>query len=196
MPKDLKDVSKNLEQMVKNATAQTASMQRESAEKTTRMAQMEQRLKTQREAAQRAVSKPRKISIDLGGGTLAQVSTETVNWIVRRAGDWSGDGFWAHNVDLMQGLPHLVLGSLAYVAEMATRRTEKGGEVVFPSGTRLLISEFAKLFSQLGFANLARAVRTRMADGKVTAAEKTALQAENAVLQQKLREAQAAAKKT
>lgn len=195
MAEDLKATEKRLGDMVRQATAQTAAMERTSTERAARMAQMETRLKGSKDMAMKAVSKPTRIAVDLGGGTLAQLSTETLNWIIRRGGDWSGDGFLAHNVDLLQGLPHLILGSLTYVAEMATRKTERAGEAVFPSPTRQVLSEFAKIFSQLGFSNLTRAIRVRMQDGKQTVATNAALQAENEALQQKVKDLQAAAAK-
>ena len=190
MADDLKTTEKKLQDMVKAASGQTAALERRMDERNARVAQLEQRVASQKAMAMKAVAKPTKIAIDLGGGVLAQVSTETFNWIVRKGGKWSKDGFLAHNVDLLQGLPHLLLGSLAYVAEMATRKTEKGGEPQFPSPTRQTLSEFAKIFAQLGFSNLTRAVRTRMKDASETVTENDALRAENEAVRSKLKEAE------
>jgi hypothetical protein len=58
-------------------------------------------------------------------------------------------------------MPHFVLGLGIYIAEMATRKDpmDRGNELV--SSKREVLSEAAKLFSQLGFSNLMRAMRVR-----------------------------------
>ena len=115
-------------------------------------------------AVLRKESKAHRVAIDFGGGVVAQASTELMNWGIRAIGRWSKDGFWANHVDLLQGAPHFVLGLGLYFAEMLTRNDPKGGgEWVTP--TREVISEASKIFGQLGFSNLMRAMRVRWGDG-------------------------------
>ncbi len=132
-------------------------------------------------------SKAHRVAVDLGGGSIAQVSTELINWSLRALGRWSKDGFVAQNIDLLQGAPHFVIGLGLYIAEMATRKdpTDRGNELV--SAHREVLSEAAKLFSQLGFSNLMRAVRVRYIDGKAQAVDYAALQAEKQVLENRLK---------
>lgn len=106
-----------------------------------------------------------RIAVDLGGGSVAQVSTELINWGVRALGAWSGDGFWAQNVDLLQGGPHFFMGLGAYILEMATRK-DPTENLELPSTSREVLSEAAKIFSQLGLNNVVRALRVRWEDGK------------------------------
>ena len=136
-------------------------------------------------------SKVHRVAVDMGGGTVAQVSTELINLAVRAAGRWSKDGFFAQNVDVLQGAPHFVLGLGLYIAEMATRKdpADSGGEL--PSTTREVWSEATKLFAQLGFSNLARAIRVRYAEGKQEQLDHAALNAEYRELQKKYLELQA-----
>ena len=101
-------------------------------------------------------SKTRRVGIDLGGGIVAQGFTELLNYGVRAAADYSKDGFWAKQVDMMQSIPHMVMGTLTYLAEILTR-----DHTVLPNWKRELVSEASKIFSQLGFANLTRAIRVR-----------------------------------
>lgn len=105
-----------------------------------------------------------RVAVDFGGGVIAQTSTELINWGLRALGKWSGDGFWANNVDLLQGAPHFILGLAIYFAEMLTRGEPKEGKAEWVSGTREVMSEAAKIFGQLGFSNLMRAVRVRWAE--------------------------------
>ena len=127
-------------------------------------------------------SKVHRVAVDMGGGTVAQVSTELINLAVRAAGRWSKDGFFAQNVDVLQGAPHLILGSALYFGDMLTRKNGKP-----PSMPREIFSEFAKLFSQLGFANLVRAARVRYHDGKRKAGDYDALLAEKTEIERKLK---------
>lgn len=130
-------------------------------------------------------SRAHRVTVDFGGGTIAQVSTELLNWGVRAMGRWSPDGFVAQNNDILQSAPHWLLGLGIYIAEMATR---KNGE--FPSTTREVVSEASKLFAQLGFSNLVRALRVRYSDGKQKDLDIAALQAEKAELQKRLQQIQ------
>lgn len=120
-------------------------------------------------------TKTRIWTVDLGGGTIAQVSTELINWGIRAAGRWSGDGWWARQNDLLQSLPHVVLGSLVYIAELATRADPAK---MMPSATRAVVSEASKLFAQLGFSKLVAAVRARYVDGQAATADVAAMRAE------------------
>lgn len=132
-------------------------------------------------------SKAHRVAVDMGGGSLAQTSTELINWGMRALGRWSHDGFFAHNVDLLQGGPHFVLGLGLYILEMATRKdpADNGGEL--PSTTREVVSEATKIFAQLGFNNVVRALRVRYADGQRQALDYEALLAEKEELAAKLR---------
>ena len=141
-------------------------------------------------AVLRKESKAHRVAIDFGGGVVAQASTELMNWGIRAIGRWSKDGFWANNVDLLQGAPHFVLGLGLYFAEMLTRNDPKGGgEWVTP--TREVISEASKIFGQLGFSNLMRAMRVRWGDGKKREVAYQAIAQEKAQLEAKLAQYQA-----
>ena len=136
-------------------------------------------------AVLRKESKAHRVAIDFGGGVVAQASTELMNWGIRAIGRWSKDGFWANNVDLLQGAPHFVLGLGLYFSEMLTRNDPKGGgEWVTP--TREVISEASKIFGQLGFSNLMRAMRVRWGDGKKREVAYQAIAQEKAQLEAKL----------
>lgn len=128
-------------------------------------------------------SKAHRIAVDMGGGTAAQASTELINWGVRALGRWSKDGFFANNVDILQGGPHFFLGLGLYILEMATR---KDSTDELPSTTREVISEATKVFAQLGFNNVVRALRIRYADGKRQAVDFEALSAERDDLKRQL----------
>jgi hypothetical protein len=121
-----------------------------------------------------------RVSVDLGAGTVASVSTELINWGVRAVGEWSGNGYFARNVDLLQSLPHFLIGLTVYIAEVATR----GGKL--PSMRRELVSEFGKLFATLGFANLIRVLRGRMAESKQKSLSYEQLAKDKAALEAKL----------
>ena len=141
-------------------------------------------------AVLRKESKAHRVAIDFGGGVVAQASTELMNWGIRAIGRWSKDGFWANNVDLLQGAPHFVLGLGLYFSEMLTRNDPKGGgEWVTP--TREVISEASKIFGQLGFSNLMRAMRVRWGDGKKREVAYQAIAQEKAALESKLAALQA-----
>lgn len=127
-------------------------------------------------------SKAHRVAVDLGGGSIAQVSTEVINLGVRALGRWSPDGWLGQNSDFMQGAPHFILGLGIYIAEMASRKNME-----LPSTTREVISEASKLFSQLGFSNLVRALRVRYGDNKQKDLDMQALAAEKAELERRLK---------
>lgn len=133
-------------------------------------------------------TKTRVWTVDLGGGAIAQVSTELINLGIRAAGRWSGNGWWARQNDLLQSLPHIVLGALTYIAELATRPDPAK---MLPSPTRAVISEAAKLFTQLGFSKLFAAVRGRYADGQTATTDLAAARAENEALKRRLTQLEA-----
>jgi hypothetical protein len=163
------------------ATAeQQAALEREEKERKERA---DKSNANQNKLAQRLLAKEtrsHRIAVDFGGGLIAQVSTELINYFVRLAGEWSHDGWTAKNVDLLQGAPHLIFGSAMYFGDMLLRKNGKP-----PSMPREVFSEFAKLFSQLGFSNLVRAARVRYNDGKRKAGDYDALVAENAEIKRK-----------
>ena len=118
-----------------------------------------------KERAKDQTTKTHRVAVDLGGGAIAQVSTEMLNWGIRSLGDWSGKDSWLKkNSDILQGAPHLMVGLAVYLTELLTRPKEK-----LPSLGREIASEAANVFTHLGFANLWRALRIRWDDGKVDA---------------------------
>ena len=159
-------------------------------ERQARLSSEQSRIEKFKTAVLRKESKAHRVAIDFGGGVVAQASTELMNWGIRAIGRWSKDGFWANNVDLLQGAPHFVLGLGLYFAEMLTRSDPKGGgEWVTP--TREVISEASKIFGQLGFSNLMRAMRVRWGDGKKREVAYQAIAQEKAALESKLAALQA-----
>jgi cell division septum initiation protein DivIVA len=131
--------------------------------------------------------KAHRVAVDMSGGSIAQVSTELINWGVRAIGRWSKDGFFASNVDLLQGGPHFFLGLGLYILEMATRKDPADNNGELPNTTREVLSEATKIFAQLGFNNVVRALRVRYVDGKRQALDYEALLAEKQALEQKLK---------
>ncbi len=132
-------------------------------------------------------SKAHRIAVDMGGGSIAQASTELINWGMRALGRWSKDGFIASNVDLLQGGPHFFLGLGLYILEMATRKDPADNNGELPSTSREVMSEATKVFSQLGLNNVVRALRIRYADGKKQAIDYDALLAEKEDLEKRLK---------
>ena len=132
-------------------------------------------------------SKAHRIAVDMGGGSIAQASTELINWGMRALGRWSKDGFIASNVDLLQGGPHFFLGLGLYILEMATRKDPADNNGELPSTSREVMSEATKVFSQLGLNNVVRALRIRYADGKKQAVDYDALLAEKEDLEKRLK---------
>ena len=64
-----------------------------------------------KERAKDQTTKTHRVAVDLGGGAIAQVSTEMLNWGIRSLGDWSGKDSWLKkNSDILQGAPHLMVG--------------------------------------------------------------------------------------
>lgn len=141
------------------------------------------------QTAEQKMTKGHRVAVDFGGGMIGQVSTELLNLGVRAIARWSPDSWFGQNSDILQGAPHFVLGLGIYIAEMASRKN-----MVLPTTNREVISEAAKLFSQLGFTNVVRALRIRYNEGKQGALDMAALQAEKADLQAKLAALQGQAK--
>lgn len=134
-----------------------------------------------REAVHKKTSKGHKLLIDFGAGGSALMSSEGINKLVRMLGKWSekeGGGFWSNNVDYMQSLPILALGFGVYFIELALRKTGTAEKPVLPSGWQEAASEAGKVYMMLGFSNLARAVRSRWDEKKLSDAQKAALTAE------------------
>ena len=178
---------KKIDQLIANEIG--VGLEQSKEERLARIATDQSRVERFKAAVLRKESKAHRVAIDFGGGVVAQASTELMNWGFRALGKWSKDGFWANNVDLLQGAPHFVLGMGLYFAEMITRPEPKGGgEWVTP--TREVISEASKIFGQLGFSNLMRAIRVRWSDStkreiayQAVAQEKAQLEAKLAQLQ-------------
>lgn len=127
-------------------------------------------------------NKAHRVAVDLGGGSVAQASTELINLGVRALSRWSPDSWVGQNSDFLQGAPHFILGLGIYIAEMASRKN-----LEMPSTRREVISEASKLFGQLGFSNLVRALRVRYGDGKQKDLDMQALGAEKAELERRYR---------
>ena len=172
---DLKNTEAVLEATYKAAQA-SAVMPKESKAIVKQMKTAEQRM-----------ASGHTIKVDFGGGVAAQVSTELMNLGVRAMADWMPETWIGKNSDYLQGGPHVVLGLGVYILEMATRKKN-----TMPTTTREVVSEAAKIFGQLGFANVVRALRVRYADGKQSQVDMAALKAEKASLEQKLKAALAA----
>ena len=164
------------------ASEQQAAIEREDKERKDRIAKTSASLDKLAQKVLAKETRSHRIAVDFGGGMFAQVSTELINYLIRLAGEWSHDGWTAKNVDILQGAPHLIMGSALYFGDMLTRKNGK-----LPSMKREMFSEFSKLFSQLGFANLVRAARVRYNDGKRKAGDYDALLAEKTEIERKLK---------
>ena len=184
-----KDIAR-IEQLIGSEMGLGGELTKQQEERQARLSSEQSRIEKFKTAVLRKESKAHRVAIDFGGGVVAQASTELMNWGIRAIGRWSKDGFWANNVDLLQGAPHFVLGLGLYFAEMLTRNDPKGGgEWVTP--TREVISEASKIFGQLGFSNLMRAMRVRWGDGKKREVAYQAIAHEKAQLESKLAALQA-----
>lgn len=163
--------------MVRAATQQTAMANREVQRMQNQTQQAEQQIERYKKFIKG--SKLTKIGVDFGGGAIALVSTELINWGFRAAKDAAGEeSWWGRNSDLLQSLPHVVLGTLVYLGELLTRPNHDKPVTV----RRQVVSEAAKLFQMFGMYNLVRAARLRMGDSKRTAAEAGQLSVEVAAL--------------
>ena len=184
-----KDIAR-IDQLIGSEMGLGGELTKQQDERQARLSSEQNRIEKFKTAVLRKESKAHRVAIDFGGGVVAQASTELMNWGIRAIGRWSKDGFWANNVDLLQGAPHFVLGLGLYFAEMLTRSDPKGGgEWVTP--TREVISEASKIFGQLGFSNLMRAMRVRWGDGKKREVAYQAIAQEKAQLESKLAALQA-----
>jgi hypothetical protein len=184
-----KDIAR-IDQLIGSEMGLGGELTKQQEERQARLSSEQSRIEKFKTAVLRKESKAHRVAIDFGGGVVAQASTELMNWGIRAVGRWSKDGFWANNVDLLQGAPHFVLGLGLYFAEMLTRNDPKGGgEWVTP--TREVISEASKIFGQLGFSNLMRAMRVRWGDGKKREVAYQAIAQEKAQLESKLAALQA-----
>ena len=184
-----KDIAR-IDQLIGSEMGLGGELTKQQDERQARLSSEQSRIEKFKTAVLRKESKAHRVAIDFGGGVVAQASTELMNWGIRAIGRWSKDGFWANNVDLLQGAPHFVLGLGLYFAEMLTRSDPKGGgEWVTP--TREVISEASKIFGQLGFSNLMRAMRVRWGDGKKREVAYQAIAQEKAQLESKLAALQA-----
>ena len=184
-----KDIAR-IDQLIHSEMGLGGELSKQQDERQARLAIDQSRLEKFKTAVLRKESKAHRVAIDFGGGVVAQANTELMNWGIRAIGRWSKDGFWANNVDLLQGAPHFVLGMGLYFAEMLTRNDpkERGGEWVTP--TREVLSEASKIFGQLGFSNLMRAMRVRWGDGKKREVAYQAIAQEKAQLEAQLKSLQ------
>ena len=188
VPASLTEGARSLAQMTAQyeadmmaASTQQAALEREERERAQRVTKLTNSLDKLHQKMLAKETRSHRIAVDFGGGTIAQVSTELINYFVRLAGEWSHDGWTAKNVDLLQGAPHFILGMGAYFGDMLTRKNGRP-----PTMTREVLSEFAKLFSQLGFSNLVRAARVRYNDGKRKVSDYDALLVEKTEIERKL----------
>ena len=185
-----RDAEKQMQDIVRATAGRAAGAIREAEDTGRKLSKNAKRLESMVENFRKNGSKTRRAGIDLGGGITAQATTELINFGVRALGDWSVDGFWAKQVDLMQSIPHMVLGVVTYVAELLTRN---GNEPT--TWSREMVSEASKIFSQLGFANLTRALRVRWTDSKAKLTDLDAVTRERDQLKQQLATALAAGQK-
>ena len=171
MASDLAERNKELQAMIRTATAETAAVQRD---RDALRAEQNKRLETV-SRYQEAMKPGTKIQVDLAGGGIALVSSELLSWGVRWAADWSKTGWWARNQDYLQAAPHIALGTLIYVAEVCS--SDKKGKKL-PEKWEMIFTEAGKLLAYTGFSNLAKAVRYRVEKGKTMAEDNAALRAE------------------
>lgn len=127
----------------------------------------------------------RQLAIDMGGGMTAQVGVELINWLIRIAADHFPDSWVARNADLLQSIPHVVIGSALYVTEMVLRDPKKA-----PSGWNQYGAMVGLIWQQLGLNALYNAIRMRVGDGRETRetqnAQLEAAKAEIAALKKRL----------
>lgn len=115
------------------------------------------------------LSKPRRVAIDLSSSLAANAWFESWNLGARYLAEWSEaeegkKGFWRKNVDIAQSAPHILVGMATYAIEMATRTNQSedaNRPAEFPSWWREFLSDLGKTLTNLGFSNLARAIRFR-----------------------------------
>ncbi len=122
-----------------------------------------------------------KLTVDFGGGAVAQISNEFINGLIRLWAEYRPTGWTAQNADLLQSAPHVILGMGVYLTELALRTPTK-----VPSWSREMSSQAALIFSNLGMSNLARALRTRWKEGKGKPVELEAMRAENEAMKARL----------
>ena len=82
----LKQIEKQYEAALAESTGQTAELSRNLTEREDRMKKLGTRLDTFMAKVAVKESKSHRVAVDLGGGTIAQVSTELINWGVRALG--------------------------------------------------------------------------------------------------------------
>ncbi len=136
------------------------------------------------EKAKDRETRTHKLTVDFGGGAVAQVSNGVINGLIELYADWRPAGWTAQNKDLLQSAPHVILGMGVYLTELALRAPKK-----MPGMSREIASQAALIFSNLGMANLARALRTRWkaaSKGSSSPAELQAMRAENEALKARL----------
>jgi hypothetical protein len=174
-PKGSKERTDENREKVRALAAQNANAEKELDKKEKQIAKTEREVKAVESVKDAVIkdtkahfSKPRKIATDLGSSAAAQIWVEGVNLGARALAEWSekeeGErGFWRNNVDIMQSAPHVVLGSLIYALELATRKDQPDGAAkpIIPTSTREFFSDMAKTITNLGFSNLSRALRFR-----------------------------------
>lgn len=163
--------------IVQAATQQTAMANREVQKMQGQAQQAEQQIDRYKKFIKG--SKLAKIGVDFGGGLIALVTTELINWGFRAAKDAAGEeSWWGRNSDLLQSLPHVALGTLVYLGELLTRPNQDKPVTM----RRQVVSEAAKLFQMFGMYNMVRAMRLRWGDSKRTAAEAGQLSVEVSAL--------------
>lgn len=109
--------------------------------------------------------KYRAAGTDLAGSALAQTSTFFINWGIDAIADKYPDGFFSDHRLMLQSVPHSILGTLWYLAELVTMKKQTS----VPKQIRM---EAAKLFSNLGYWNLSQAIRNRGKENKKSINEK------------------------
>lgn len=147
---------------------------------------------------------PRKVSLDITSSSAAQAANESWNLLMRylaeSAEKLDPQAWVVENVDMLQSVPNTLIGFTVYLVELVTRpkyvKDEKGQDTdvpYLPTWGREFWSKSGELLFNLGFSNIARMARYRLAENvderveakraiKVSQAETDALKAEKATL--------------
>jgi len=104
----------------------------------------------------------RRLAVDWGGGSTAQVLTFLINLGISSI-KADPAGFFGRNRDLFMSVPHFMIGLALYGVELAYREG-------LPSGKAEFVSEASKIFAQLGVANFGTAMLLRFRRAKAAMA--------------------------
>lgn len=158
-------------------------------------------------------STARQVSIDAASGSAAQLVNESWNYLMRLLAESAEkkdpESWMVQDVDVLQSVPNTLIGMATYLTEMITRpkfvkdKEGKDTDVPYlPSWGREFWSHAGNILFNLGFSNIARMARYRLAENvderveakraiKVSQAESDALKAERDTLLSRIRELEA-----